>query len=83
MPETLSESAKIQEPAGSNRPLEPTLTEMEVARLLQVPQRVVARMRRRGEGPAYLQCCGFIRYPRQSVVEFLDCRPIRKKTPVV
>jgi hypothetical protein len=57
--------------AESDEAIEPTLTEDEVADLLRVTLRVLARMRRRGEGPAWVVCAGFIRYPKQSVRRFL------------
>jgi hypothetical protein len=56
---------------GAPEPIEETLTEDQVADLLCVPQRVLARMRRKGEGPAYVMCGKFIRYPTQAVRRFL------------
>jgi hypothetical protein len=51
--------------------VEPALTEDETATILRVSLRVLARMRRKGEGPRYVICGGFVRYPAQCVREFL------------
>jgi hypothetical protein len=52
--------------------IEPALTEDEVAQLLRVSRTVLSRMRRRGEGPDYVTCSGFVRYSRKAVRRFLD-----------
>jgi len=90
MPETLAESEKIQERYSATEalradvvePIEPPLTEDELADLLQVPRRVLMRMRKRGEGPAYVECAGNFRYLAPSVRKFLTVRRNRRKTPL-
>ena len=65
------DALKAELKAESDEAIEPTLTEDEVATLLHVPLRVLARMRRKGEGPDWLSCGGYIRYPMGSVRRFL------------
>jgi hypothetical protein len=67
----LVEEVGLEATNGQIDRIEPALTEDELADLLHVPLHVLARMRRRGEGPTYVMCAGFIRYPAQSVRTFL------------
>jgi hypothetical protein len=90
MPATLAESEKIQEryPAAEAPRadmagmIEPPLTEDELADLLQVPRKVLMRMRKRCEGPGWVMCAGNPRYPLHEVRKFLNVRPARQKMPV-
>jgi hypothetical protein len=69
--------------AGPDEAIEPPLTEDQLADLLQIRTAVLRRMRRRGQGPTYVECCGFVRYPRESIRRFLKVRRSRRKTPLV
>jgi hypothetical protein len=54
-----------------NERFDQVFTESELAEHLQVTPLVLAQMRRRGEGPPFVMCGKFARYPHAGVKRWL------------
>jgi hypothetical protein len=69
-PDLMNETGK-EAAGGPMDPIEPVLTENQLADVLRIDLLTVKRMRRRGTGPAWVMCGGLVRYPVRCVREFL------------